>query len=163
MEFQSSFCCGGGEGVVAAAAAALGCVWLLLLWCLYGYCSAGVGTAAAAAGGGGGREEEEEVSLGVIMTNTSILFQYFSYLFTIQLNFPPYFPYLFTFQLTFLPYFPYHFTCLPYFPYHFTIVFCIFQIFSLFNLPVSIFHNFLSFHYLTSLSSEFSISIHYST
>jgi hypothetical protein len=50
---------------------------------------------------------------------------YFSSIFTISFqNFLLYFPYLFTIQLTFLPYLP----------YHFTIFFCIFQIFSLFNL-----------------------------
>jgi hypothetical protein len=51
-----------------------------------------------------------------------IVLPYFPYLFTIRLAFLPYFPNLFTIQLTFLP-------------YHFTIFFCIFQFFSLFDLP----------------------------
>jgi hypothetical protein len=45
-----------------------------------------------------------------------------------------------------------------YFPYLFTIFFCIFQIFSLFNLGSSI-----SFCYSICLSSILSISYHYST
>jgi hypothetical protein len=59
----------------------------------------------AAAGRGGGREEEEEeeeVSLGVIRTNAEF-FHVFHINSLFNLHFFQYFPYLFTIQLTFLP------------------------------------------------------------
>jgi hypothetical protein len=75
-----------------------------------------------------------------LFTIQTLVSSIFSYLFTIQLSFLPYFPYLITIWFTFLPYFPYHFTIqptfLPYFLYLFTIFFCIFQIVSLFDLPI---------------------------